>query len=442
MNKLISMHSLTTLDDWLVFIENNHPKHIDMNLERINEVIKKMDVVFTCPVVTVGGTNGKGSTCAILESCLKYAGYRVGLYIKPHFLRFNERARIEGTPVSDNVLIAAFKTVEICRGDILLTYFEFTTLAVIKLMANLKLDIVILEVGLGGRFDAVNVINANIGVITSIDIDHVEYLGHTREDIGFEKAGIYRANRVAICSDPHPPKSLIQHAEFVGADLWLIGRDFNYVVDRFNSEYWSYHGRAQCRHALIHPSLRGANQLFNATAALAVLEALQVDLPISTNQVRSGLIGVKLPGRFQVLSGQPLVILDIAHNLQAASTLSVNLNNMGFYPNTYAVFGCMRDKDINGILNQLYNQIDYWCVTDLQESRAASATQLKDMLHHINLTQNKKTYKTSICAIMTFQTPTMAFEHAIAMANKTDRIIVFGSFLTVADIMKACRLTL
>ncbi|AKZ62739.1 folylpolyglutamate synthase [Herbaspirillum hiltneri N3] len=422
----------STLAEWLTLLETRHSKSIDMGLERVGKVREQLDIRFDCPVITVAGTNGKGSTCAMLESILIRAGYRVGLYIKPHFLHFNERARVEGIPASDAALIAAFEAVEEKRGDISLTYFEFTTLAIMKLLADAKMDVVILEVGLGGRLDAVNVIDSDVGIVTSIDIDHTEYLGTTREEIGFEKAGIYRAGKTAICGDPMPPKSLIRHAESIGADLWLMGRDFNYQGDK---QQWAYGGRAQRRNSLAYPSLRGANQLLNASAALAALEALRDRLPIGAQEVRTGLATVELPGRFQVLPGQPLVILDVAHNPHAAATLAQNLDNMGFHPYTYAVFGSMLDKDIEGVINHLKGKIDHWCVTGLPLPRAATAQQLKDKLLEAGVEPEFK--PDAACTIETFDTPAAAFANAQSRATENDRIVVFGSFLTVGGVMEA-----
>jgi dihydrofolate synthase/folylpolyglutamate synthase len=315
----------------------------------------------------VAGTNGKGSTCAMLESVLMRAGYKVGLYIKPHFLD-NERARVNGDMASDETLVAAFNAVEAARGDTTLTYFEFTTLAIMKLLSEAGMDVVILEVGLGGRLDAVNIIDADVSIVTSVDIDHTDYLGDTREKIGFEKAGIFRAGKTAICSDPVPPQSLIDHAEAIGADLWLMGRDFNYSGDK---QQWSYGGRGQRRNSLAYPSLRGANQILNACAALAALEALKLVLPVGAQEVRTGLVTVELPGRFQVLPGRPTVILDVAHNPHAAA-LNQNLGNMGFHRYTYAVFGSMHDKDIDGVIAAMSEHIDHWCLATLPSPRSAT----------------------------------------------------------------------
>ena len=417
----------STLAEWLTLLETRHTKSIDMGLERVGKVKEQLDIRFDCPVITVAGTNGKGSTCAMLESVLMRAGYRVGLYIKPHFLHFNERARVEGIPASDAALVAAFQAVEEKRGDISLTYFEFTTLAIMKLLADAKMDVVILEVGLGGRLDAVNVIDADVGIVTSIDIDHTEYLGTTREEIGFEKAGIFRAGRTAICSDPVPPQSLIDHANAIGADLWIMGRDFNYSGDK---QQWNYGGRSQRRNSLAYPSLRGANQILNACAVLAALEALKLELPVGAQEVRTGLVTVELPGRFQVLPGRPTVILDVAHNPHAASALNQNLGNMGFHPYTYAVFGSMHDKDIDGVIAAMSEHVDHWCLTDLPSARAASASELAAK---VQIVQEEKAER----SINIFQDPAAAYANAVSRAGENDRIVVFGSFLTVAGVMAA-----
>jgi dihydrofolate synthase/folylpolyglutamate synthase len=420
----------TTLVQWLTLLESRHFKVIDLGLDRVAQVKERLDIQFKCPVIVVGGTNGKGSTCSMLESILLRAGYRVGLYIKPHFLHFNERARIRGECASDEALIASFEAVEAKRGNISLTYFEFTTLANVHLFAQMNLDVVILEVGLGGRLDAVNVFDGDVSIVTSVDIDHTDYLGDTREAIGFEKAGIFRAGKPAICSDPVAPQSLVKHAESIGADLWLFGRDFNYSGDK---QQWNYGGRNQRRNSLGYPSLRGANQLLNASAVLAALEALRERLPVGAQEVRSGLMMVDLPGRFQVLPGRPTVILDVAHNPHAAATLAQNLGNMGFHPLTYAVFGSMLDKDIDGVIAQLKTTVDHWCVTDLPLPRAASAQEIKEKLLQAGVEPNQQPGQEK--SIEIFTSPADAFANAISRAGENDRIVVFGSFLTVAGVM-------
>ena len=421
----------TTLPDWLAMLETRHSEtQINMGLDRVQAVKARMQLAFTCPVIMVAGTNGKGSTCAMLESVLLRAGYKVGLYIKPHLLDFNERARVLGEMASDEQLVASFNAVEAVRGDTPLTYFEFTTLAILHLLSQAKLDVAILEVGLGGRLDAVNVIDADVAIVTSVDIDHTDYLGDTREAIGFEKAGIFRPGKAAICSDPVPPQSLIDHAEAIGADLWLMGRDFNYSGDK---QQWNYGGREQRRNSLAYPSLRGANQILNATAVLAALEVLKLKLPVGAQEVRTGLVTVELPGRFQVLPGRPSVILDVAHNPHAASALNQNLGNMGYHPYTYAVFGSMQDKDIDGVLAAMSEHVDHWCLTGLPSPRAATASELAAKVQI--MLEDKPDASEHTVSI--FDDPAQAFANAMSRAGENDRIVVFGSFLTVAGVMKA-----
>ncbi|MQA41648.1 bifunctional tetrahydrofolate synthase/dihydrofolate synthase [Rugamonas aquatica] len=418
----------TTLPAWLALLESRHAETvINMGLDRVLAVKERLQLSFSCPVIMVAGTNGKGSTCAMLESVLMRAGYKVGLYIKPHFLDFNERARINGELASDDVLVAAFNAVEAVRGDTPLTYFEFTTLAIMHLIAGAGMDVAILEVGLGGRLDAVNIVDADVAIVTSVDIDHTDYLGDTREAIGFEKAGIFRAGKTAICSDPVPPQSLIDHANAIGADLWLMGRDFNYSGDK---QQWNYGGRSQRRNSLAYPSLRGANQILNASAVLAALEALKLELPVGAQEVRTGLVTVELPGRFQVLPGRPTVILDVAHNPHAASALNQNLGNMGFHPYTYAVFGSMHDKDIDGVIAAMSEHVDHWCLATLPSPRSASASELAAK---VQIVQEEKAERT----INIFDDPGSAYANAISRAGENDRIVVFGSFLTVAGVMAA-----
>ena len=426
------MHNLpTTLPAWLALIESRHAEtYIDMGLDRVRAVKERMGLAFACPVVMVAGTNGKGSTCAMLESVLLHAGYRVGLYIKPHFLDFNERARINGEMASDEALVEAFDYVEVQRGDISLTYFEFTTLAIMHLLSKAGIDVAILEVGLGGRLDAVNVIDADVAIVTSIDIDHADYLGDTRDAIGYEKAGIFRAGKTAICSDPVPPSTLVKHAADIGADLWLIGRDFNYQGDQ---QQWSWGGRNMRRNSLAYPALRGANQLLNASAALAALEALRMQLPAGAQEVRTGLALVELPGRFQVLAGRPTTVLDVAHNPHASATLAQNLGNMGFHRYTYAVFGIMEDKDIDGVLAPMAGLIDHWCIADLPSPRSAERAELAQKLEALRPAGAKE----GDFSVTAFADPGAAFANAVSRAEENDRIVVFGSFYTVAGVMAA-----
>ncbi|MBJ9681419.1 MULTISPECIES: bifunctional tetrahydrofolate synthase/dihydrofolate synthase [Burkholderia] len=428
------MSTFPTLDAWLSHLERAHPVGIDMGLTRIGQVKAALQLEFACPVITVGGTNGKGSTCAFLETILVRAGYKVGCHTSPHLLEFNERARVNGEVVSDAELLPHFEAVEAARTSlpepVSLTYFEFTTLAILHLFASRGLDAVILEVGLGGRLDAVNIIDTDCAIVTSIDIDHTEYLGDTREKIAFEKAGIFRPGKPAICGDPAAPQTLVDHAAAIGADLWLVGRDFRYEAQPgAERQQWSYIGRDKRYPALAYPALRGANQLINASAALAALEALRPQLPVSAQDIRLGLANVELPGRFQVLPGKPAIVLDVAHNPHAAAVLEQNLGNMGFFPYTYAVFGAMHDKDIDGVLRHLKGEIDHWCVTDLPLPRAASAEQLEAALRNAGVQDGPDS------SVKRYASPADAFSDALKRASENDRIVVFGSFHTVAGVM-------
>ena len=428
------MTSFPTLDAWLTHLESAHPVGIDMGLSRISKVRDALQLSFDCPVITVGGTNGKGSTCAVLETILLRAGYTVGCHTSPHLLSFNERARVNGQNATDAELLQHFDAVEQARlslpEPVSLTYFEFTTLAIMHLFASRGLDVVIFEVGLGGRLDAVNILDTDCAIITSIDIDHTEYLGDTREKIAFEKAGIFRPGKPAICADPLPPQTLIDHAESIGADLWLVGRDFRYEAQAGSErQQWNYVGRTMRRSALAYPALRGANQLINTSAALAGLEALRDRLPVSAQDIRLGLANVELPGRFQVLPGKPSIVLDVGHNPHAAAVLAQNLGNMGFFPYTYAVFGSMRDKDIAGVLAHLKGEIDHWCVTDLPTPRGASAADLETALREAGVMDGPDS------SINRFDSPAEAFQDALKRASDNDRIVVFGSFYTVAGVM-------
>jgi dihydrofolate synthase/folylpolyglutamate synthase len=411
------------LAEWLDYIERIHPKSIQLGLERVAKVRGVLGRPSSAVLFTVAGTNGKGSTCAMLEAILLAAGYRVGLYTSPHLLRYNERVRLDGVPSSDARLCAAFETVERARGEITLTYFEFGTLAAWEIFAAEALDAVILEVGLGGRLDAVNTFDADCALLTSVDLDHMDYLGDTRERIGYEKAGIFRGNRPAIVSDPDPPRSVLDHAGALGVDLWLIGRDFGY---RKQGQQWMYWGRGVRRGGLAPPALRGERQLANASAALAALDALRARLPVGMQDIRNGFAHVELPARFQVLPGRPTVVLDVAHNPQAAGVLAENLGGMGFYPETYAVFGMLRDKDIDGVCRALKDRISAWFVADLSLPRGAGARLLADALARTGAAGD----------VLCFRNPLEAYGAARKRANENDRIVVFGSFHTVADVMQ------
>jgi dihydrofolate synthase/folylpolyglutamate synthase len=403
------------LAGWLDYIERQHPQPIALGLDRVLEVFSALKIRISCPVITVGGTNGKGSTCAMLESVLRFAGYRTGLYSSPHLLRYNERVRIAGREAEDEALAEAFAAVESARGSIPLTYFEFGTLAAFFLFSKRNIDAAILEVGLGGRLDAVNVVDADCAVLTSVGIDHVEFLGETREAIGAEKAGIFRSGRPAVVADPDPPGSVLRSA----AKLLLLGRDFGY---QSQGTQWSCWGPAGKRSGLAHPALRGAMQLRNASAAFTALDTLREQLPVAMQDVRRALAEVTLPGRFQVLPGRPQIVLDVAHNPEAAAALAVNLGDSGFSPETIAVFGMLRDKDIAGVARALAPRITRWHLATLPGPRGADARLLAGVLHEMKIET----------PIAEYDSVAEALAAAKSAAAENDKIVVFGSFLTVA----------
>jgi dihydrofolate synthase/folylpolyglutamate synthase len=432
-----STTTYSTLAEWLAHAERLHPKTIDMGLERVKTVADRMGLKFNCPIITVAGTNGKGSTCAMLEAILMEAGYRTGLYTSPHLVDFEERCRIRGNIVSAADLVVSCSRVDRARGlkntlnegeiesEVSLTYFEFTTLAIMQLMMDAELDVVILEVGLGGRLDAVNIFDTDCAIITSVDLDHMALLGNTRELIGFEKAGIMRTGKPVVVSDPVPPQSVIDHAVKVGADLWKFGTDFNFSGDK---QQWGWAGRGRRYSGLAYPALRGANQLMNAAGVLAALTALRDKLPVTAQAVRVGLSMVELPGRFQIIPGQPTLVLDVAHNPHSVAALAENLDAMGFYPCTHAVFGAMADKDVAPMLARVGPLMDKWYFTDLPTARAATGEALQ-ATWQVSNTRKDATSNA-------YKTPESALKAAIANADPADRIVVFGSFYTVGGILK------
>ena len=404
---------MNSLAEWLAYIERQHPKTIALGLERVAAVWHRMRVELGCPVITVGGTNGKGSCCAMLEAMLRAGGYQTGLYTSPHLERYNERVRIAGSEASDAALCESFAAVEAARVDLPLTYFEYGTLAALWLFAREGIEAAVLEVGLGGRLDAVNIVDADCAVLTSVGIDHVDYLGTDRESIGREKAGIFRAGRPAVIAEPNPPSSV---REAPGMH-YLLGRDFGYMDENSQWTYWGPGGR---RAGLAHPALRGAMQLRNAAAALCALDCLRGKLPLEMQAVRRGLAEVALPARFQVLPGRPQIILDVAHNPQAASVLAENLLASGYAPETIAVCGMLRDKDIGGVLAALAPRVTRWHLATLGGPRGASADELA---RHVQ------------GDIGRFATPAQAFAAALKRAHENDKIVVFGSFLTVGEVL-------
>lgn len=448
------------LNDWLAYLETLHKSPIDLGLDRLRRVAARLDLPMPFLKITVGGTNGKGSVCAMLEAILLSAGYRVGTYGSPHLVRYNERIRLNGEQASDDAIIGQFRRIDDARGDITLSYFEFSTLAALMLFQQEGVDVAVLEVGMGGRLDAVNMVDADCAIVTSIDIDHAEYLGDTREKIAFEKAGIFRSGKPAICADPVCPQSLIDHAKAIDADLWLFGTDFNYSGD---AQQWAYGGREQRRAGLAYPALRGANQLLNASAVLAALEALRLDLVVPQQAVRLGLRQVTLPGRFQTLPGQPVTVLDVAHNPHAAGALAQNLASMGqSFPVTHAVFGMYADKDIDGVIARLRDSIDHWHCVSVAGPRGIGGAELAERVKRqlalpspggsvaaeqpvVSASAAGKPGVKPVAAprvvprapqVSACDSPVEGIRSAQALAGAGDRIVVFGSFSVVGPVLQ------
>jgi dihydrofolate synthase / folylpolyglutamate synthase len=412
--------SPTTLADWLAHLESLHPKTIALGLDRVNQVKQQLKLDPKFNIITVGGTNGKGSTCAMLEGILNTAGYRTGLYTSPHLLRYNERVRINREAVNDADLCVAFSAVEQARGDVTLTYFEFGTLAAVWLFIRQRIDVAILEVGLGGRLDAVNAFDADCAVVTSIGLDHTEYLGKTLDAIGTEKAGIYRHGKPAIFGDAQLPATVREHANQVGADFMRLGEHFKF--SRQDTQ-WQFHGRRGNHHGLPYPALRGGYQINNASAALAALDELRDTLPVALQDIKRGLLEIDLPGRFQVLPGRPAIVLDVAHNPPAVKLLAQQLGHMGRFRKTHAVFGMLKDKDVAGVVELMAGVIDVWHLGTIDAARGATAEELAS-------------YFSSEASVNCYATLASAYDTACRQAEQDDRIVVFGSFYTVAEALK------
>ncbi|MBI3899319.1 MAG: bifunctional tetrahydrofolate synthase/dihydrofolate synthase [Gammaproteobacteria bacterium] len=412
-----------TLDDWLVYIDQLLPKPVPCSLERVNTVKQALGLAPQFPIIVVGGTNGKGSTCAFLEAMLTSDGHHVGCYTSPHLLRYNERVRFDRREASDEALCQAFAAVEQARGETPLSYFEFGTLAAMVLFEQVGVDIAILEVGLGGRLDAVNAFDSDCAIITSIEIDHVETLGDTREAIGLEKAGIFRTGKPAVCAEPRVPISLFQYARDLGTHFIQVGWEFSYNANELR---WTYNGTGGISRVLPLPTLYGPYQLSNASAAIAALDQIRDRLAVSDQAIQRGLLSAGLIGRFQVLQRHPTLILDVAHNPHAAAALAENLTTLGTSHHTIAVFAILNDKDIRGVVRAVRQPIDQWLVADLREPRGSTAADLKQILESEGI----------VGEILTFENPAAAYIHACKIADPTeDRVVVFGSFHTVAEVV-------
>jgi dihydrofolate synthase/folylpolyglutamate synthase len=419
-----------TVADWLAYIEALHPKAIAMGLDRVKLVIDKLQLNPTFPIITVAGTNGKGSVCAMLNHIYVQAGYAVGCYTSPHINSYNERVSVNLQLISDNDLCAAFTAVEAARGDVALTYFEMGTLAAMWHFCHQNLDIAILEIGLGGRLDAVNAFEPSCAIVTNIDLDHMEFLGDTREKIGFEKAGVFRANKLAICGDENPPKSLVEYATKIGANLQLIQRDFQVKKTKYGWQYSA--GNTQLD--LPNLGLVGDFQLNNAACVVRAVLHLSDILPLTRSEpseaglqvnIQKALRTTRLLGRFQQLKSTPQVIVDVAHNPHAARSLAQNLKSTACVGKTLAVLGMLADKDVAGVISVVHGEIDAWYLADIHSARGAKAVTLQNILIKSGIKRPIKMFDDVATALAT----------ACIDADKNDRIIVFGSFYTVAGAM-------
>lgn len=411
------------LSGWLTRLEGLHPQSIDLGLERITQVWQRLDAdLCGIPIISIGGTNGKGSSQAMLEAIYQAQGYSTGVYSSPHLLRYNERIRLDGAPVTDADICRAFVAIEAARGDISLTYFEFGTLAAFWLFAQARPDLLILEVGLGGRLDAVNILDADVALITSIDYDHQDWLGSDIDQIAREKAGILRPGRIGVFNGSQPPQGLVDAAAKIGAHLWLRGRDYGYEYGQHAWRWWQGESRLE---NLPLPALIGVHQCANAAAVLAVAALLQQRLPLNPEAICQGLQSVRLPGRFQVIAQAPELILDVAHNPEAARSLAASLRQRPCQGRTLAIFGIMADKDVAAVAAEFIPLMDGWLIAAPDVPRAMRVEALANLLQGMGAR-----------GLEPLSSLAEAYARARALAGPDDRILVFGSFFTLGEILK------
>ncbi len=415
------MPRFKNLQGWLNWQESLHPKVIDLGLDRSQNIYNQLNPDNIKPVtVTVAGTNGKGSCVAFLEAIYTAQGYKVGAYTSPHILNYNERIKINGQPVDDEAICRSFERIDNIRKQNTLSYFEFGTLAALDIFIRSKVDIQLLEVGLGGRLDAVNIVDADVALITTICIDHVDWLGETREAIGREKAGIFRSGIPAVIGDTDPPASLFEVARQKNTPLLCFGQDFNYQI---HPDQWTCLFDNQQINALPLPALEGSHQLRNAATVITALEQLQDSAPVTEAAIKEGLQNVQLNGRFQLIDSEIPVLLDVGHNPQAVRTL-VEYLNLNF-PNAkiHAVFSMMKDKDISGVIEIVKPLVDHWYLAPLSNPRAAGLELLKECFVGQNIKHVNSQFGTFIDAFLS----------AKQSAKQGELILVFGSFFMVSE---------
>lgn len=407
---------LSTLQEWLTYIASIHTKSMDLGLERVKEVAGRLGLMKPRPIVIIiGGTNGKGSTVAALEAIYLAQGFQVGCFTTPYLYKHNEQVRINGNDANDELFIEAFEKVEGARGKTSLTQFEFNTLAALYIFQKHPLDVILLEVGLGGRLDATNIIDADLAIITSISIDHIEWLGNTVESIGREKAGIFRRDTPAICGDPGPPQTLLEYAKNIGCKLYRMGIDFRYS----SNGTWIWETQQKKFQQLPINTLPTQNM---ATALMAI-ELLQAKLNVTEKVIRQSLKNLTLPGRMEIHSGTVIEILDVAHNQASVALLAQRLAEIPNNGKTFAVFSMLADKDIATSIKQMQNLIDYWFVGEILFDRRASLDQLKNVFNDQKISN-----------VDFFSNLRSAYKAAKNYAKAGDRIIIFGSFHTLAEI--------
>lgn len=412
-----------TLNEWLSWQETLHPSEIELGLTRVQQAFQQLQP--SPPgfkIITVAGTNGKGSSVAMLEAIYLAAGYKVGSYTSPHLLRYNERIRLDGEEVSDIELVQAFARVDDARKDISLTYFEFGTLAALDIFYRQQPDIVILEIGLGGRLDAVNILDADVSLVTNVALDHTDWLGNDREQVAFEKAGIYRHARPGIFNEADLPASLLRYAEEIGVELMVAGRDYHCKSE---ANQWSFKGPYSHYLALPEPILVGEFQRHNACGCLMAVSCLNKELPVALSHIRAGLLAARNPGRMQLIIGEPVQILDVAHNPHAATALAQTLQQQPAIGRTLAVVAMLEDKDRRGVIEQLLPQVDSWYVAGLEMPRGGSAQDLYKLIHELNAQAPCQQY----------ETVAKAYAAAYNDSDPNDRLLIFGSFYTVADVL-------
>jgi dihydrofolate synthase/folylpolyglutamate synthase len=414
-----------TLEEWLEWQEQLHTSEIELGLERADSVYSGLVGEKNRPfTITIAGTNGKGSTAVFLENILLSAGYSVGCYSSPHLIRYNERVRLQALPVSDVELCKAFQAIDEVRGVTSLSYFEFGTIAALQIFSQAEVDIQILEVGLGGRLDAINIVDADISIITSIGIDHCDWLGDTREEIGFEKAGIFRALRPAISGEPDLPNTVINHAEKIGAFLRQFELDFNYQK---KASYWNWESKSKKLDNLPLLKLEGEQQLRNASTALAAIELLPATIPVDEEAIRNGLATAQLPGRLQWLGGEHKILLDVSHNPESAKVLAQYLENRASKGKVFALFSFMKDKDIEAILEFMFPVVDSWQWVALSGVvRAANRKQIETAFTNCGLPKPNVQASDLVGAL----------DSILQKMGPNDCIVIFGSFYLASEVLK------